>query len=409
MRRFGLVLLCLLVAAGGYVERARWLPYAPQWLTEAMASTPPKGDPRAADGEGGRRRGGGGNGPRTVAVVTAKAEAGSLPVVRRTIGYIRPLASTELAVETTGILSEITAKDGAMVRKGDLLAKLDNRSATAAVAKDKAALARDQATLDNTHANFDRVNRLVRSGATSTQAGEDADAAVKTAEATVGVDQATLQADEVLLSKTEIRAPFDGRLGAFTLSLGALVQPGTSVVGIAEVAPVYAEFSLPDTDLATVRKAMGDQQLRVEVRSSLASEATSAETGPIVFIDNKIVEASASVTLRALLDNKDLSLWPGQSIDVKVSAGAMDGLVVVPSVAVQPRESGSIVYVVGPDSKVEVRKVDVAMRDGAKAGIANGLEAGATVVVEGQVDLVDGTVVKPTDAPAKTADAGARG
>lgn len=405
MRRFGLVLVCLAVAALAYARRDVWLSYAPQWLTEAMAATPPKGDARTSDGEGARRRGGGG--PRTVAVVTAKAESGSLPVVRRTIGYVRPLASTELAVETTGILSEITAKDGALVKKGDLLAKLDNRSATAAVAKDKAALARDQATLDNAHANFDRVNRLVRSGATSTQAGEDADAAVKTAEATVGVDQATLQADEVLLSKTEIRAPFDGRLGAFALSLGALVQPGTAVVGIAQVAPVYAEFSLPDTDLATVRKAMAEKQLQVEVRSSLSSESTPAATGPIVFIDNKIVEASASVTLRAELANSDLSLWPGQSIDVKVAAGTMDRLVVVPSVAVQPRESGSIVYVVGPDNKIAVRKVNVAMRDGAKAGISDGLEAGATVVVEGQVDLVDGTVVKPTDGPApKTADAG---
>lgn len=405
MRRPLLVIVCLLLVVGAWIGRSAWLPYAPQWLAGVFGSQAAEAGANAKGGSKGQ------GAARRVPVATATAEDGSLPIMRRTIGYIRPLASTELAVETTGILAEIDAADGAMVKAGDLLARLDDRAAKAVVAKDEAALARDQATLDNARSALDRVARLLKTGATSTQAGDDAQALVKTAEATVGVDDASLQADRVQLSKTEIRAPFDGRLGAFALSVGSLVQPGTSVVGIAQVAPVYAEFSLPDTDLEVVRKALADKQLKVEVRSSLAPETTPAATGPIVFIDNKIVEASASVTLRALIDNKDLSLWPGQSIDVKVSAGSRDGIVVVPGVAVQPRDTGSIAYVVGPDDRIEVRKVDVALRADDKAGISGGLKAGETVVVEGQVDLVEGTVVKPAaaDAGKKTADTGGLG
>ncbi|GGD86891.1 hemolysin D [Aureimonas endophytica] len=411
MRPIALFLVCAL-AAGAYIERDVWLPYAPSVVANALGPAKSEASVAPAEKGGGKHGvgggGGGGGGSRSVAVTTAPAEEGSLPITRRTIGYIRPLASTELAVETNGILREIDAKDGALVKAGDLIARLDDRAANANVAKDRAALARDQATLDNARSNLDRITRLVKSGATSPQAGDDAQATVKSAEATVGVDEAQLEADQVTLSKTEIRAPFDGRLGAFTLSVGALVQPGTSIVGIAQVAPVYAEFALPDTDLATVRKAMADKTLSVEVRPSLAPPGTPAETGPIVFIDNKIVEASASVTLRALLDNKDQALWSGQSIDVTIAAGEQNDIVVVPGVAVQPREKGSVAYVVGPDNKIEVRQVEVALRAGDKAGIANGLKAGERVVTEGQVDLVAGTPVRET-APAdrQSADASA--
>ncbi len=410
MRRLSLLVLVAILVAG-YVYRDRWVGMAPTWVASllrvepAAARSPPAG--AESDSAGGQKRGQE-KGGKQVTVTIAAATSGRLPVKRRTIGYVRPLASTTIASETVGLIAEIAVRDGATVKAGDLLARLDDRTARAEVAMDEAALARDQATLDNARTVLGRLQKLVASGAGTKQAGDDQAAIVKSAEATVGLDQATLTAQRVALSKTELRAPFDGRIGAFSVSLGSLVQTGAAIVTITAMAPVYAEFSLPETDLATVRASLREKTLKVEVRPSLAGKDAPAEVGPVVFVDNAVDEASASFRVRAQLPNDDAALWPGQSIDVSVTAGEQDGLVLVPNVAVEPRDEQSIVYLVQPDNTIEVREVTVALRDGQWAGISGGLRAGDKVVTEGQVDLADGTVVREGGDKAKSDAAAAK-
>ncbi|MBB3996759.1 efflux RND transporter periplasmic adaptor subunit [Aureimonas pseudogalii] len=399
MRRWTLLVLCLLLV-GGWYERERIAPYAPAPLAAWLAPADPAAGGHGAGGAGSSgRRGSGG----PVAVVVAEAEAGSLPILRATVGWVRPVASTVLSTEATGVVAEIEGHDGARVKAGDLVVRLDDRAARALVTKDEAAIARDQATLDAATASLNRIQRLVQSGANTQQAGDDATTAVRSATASLDVDRATLLADQVALAKTEIRASFDGRLGAIALSAGALVTPGTAIVTLTQSAPVYAEFSLPENDLDLLHAAWKARTLTATARPA---GATSSEgEGPVVFIDNAVDQNSGTIRLRALLPNDDGAFVPGQSIAVEAHAGNRDGLVLVPGVAVEPRDDGSVVYVAKPDDTIEVRKVEVALRVGDLAGLSAGLAAGERVVTEGQGALSAGAHVsvkapEPASAPA---------
>ncbi|WP_342592021.1 efflux RND transporter periplasmic adaptor subunit [Jiella sonneratiae] len=344
----------------------------------------------------------------------AAATAGSLPITFDTIGSIVPVASATLNSQVIGIVAEIAVADGARVKKGDLLVRLDDRAAQAVVAKDRAAWERDQATLQNARASSDRIQRLVKSGADTKQQGDDALAAVRQAEATIGVDEAAIAADEVTLSNTRITAPFDGRLGALQVSVGALVQPGTAIVTLNQLRPVYAQFTLPEATLAAARQTFARGDLFADVtptagvadsagarvaanvaarpagEGALVASADADPTGKVTFLDNAVDQVSASFKLRATFPNDDEALLPGQFLTVRVHFGSRDGLVLVPGVAVEPRDEGSIVYVVGEDGTVDVRKVTVALRAGDVAGISDGLKPGEKVVTEGQLNLARG-------------------
>lgn len=393
MRTSITIIVCALIALGIYVERDRLAPVLPRWA--AALIKPDAVQSNGSDQSGaGKPAGGAGRAKPPATVAVAEAKTGALPILRETIGTVVPLASTALGTPTSGTVAEVHAKDGARVKTGDLLAKLDDRTIRAAIERDQAGMGKDQATLNNALSSLQRTQNLAKTGVATKQAADDAQAAVTIARAAVAADQAVIDGDQVALAQTEIRAPFDGKLGAVTLSPGAYVGPGTSVVTITQMKPVYAEFNLPETDLDLVRASFNGRSLSVEVTPVLAAKDRRPATGPIVFIDNSVDQLSATFKLRARLDNDDEALWPGQSLRVVVKAGEKSDLVLVPNVAVQPQDEGSVAYVVKPDKTVELRKVNVALRDSHTAGIDQGLTAGELVVTEGQGTLVDGATVK---------------
>lgn len=348
-----------------------------------------------ASGQGGGRRGSGG--PTRVSTVAASAE--DMPIERRTIGTITSPANLTVSTETSGLLTEILVKDGADVKAGDVLVRLDSRIAEATVEKDQAALARDQATLENARQTAARQQKLLSNEAVSQQSLEDANAAVKTAEATVAVDQATLKSDLVTLDQKTIRAPFDGRLGAVAVTVGSLVQPQTAIVRLTRLDPLYASFALSESDASLVRMAQAaGKPIKVSV-TPLGS--TDAFTGTVDFVDASVDTTSGTFTARATLTGVADRLVPGQSIAVMAAIGSTP-VVSVPTVALQATQQGNVVYVVGPDNTVAVRPVTVALSAGDRSGLTAGIAAGDRVVVEGQVRLAEG--MKVIDASAETAD-----
>lgn len=349
---------------------------------------------------GGSDRGAG----KAVTVTATAAVAGALPIRQDTIGRVVPVALTALSSPAAGIIAEITVADGATVKKGALIARLDDRAIRGAIQRDNAQIAKDQAALAAVQATYERTQSLVGSGTATKQAGDDARAAVDEAEATLNVDRALLSSDQVALDNTEIRVPFDGQLGAFHVSVGAYVGPGTAIVSLTQMQPVLVEIALPETTLDQARQALAAGTLTVSVRPVLAPEGQPALTGPIIFIDNSVDPASATFTLRARLANDGGALWPGQSLAVGVTFGERDGLVLVPGVAVMPRADGTVAYVVKSDGTAQMRTVTVAMRDGTTAGISAGLAAGDMVVTEGQQSLADGTRVTVANPPAASAE-----
>lgn len=399
MKQFAVVIVVAVLAAG-YFLRDRLAPLAPAWAQPyiSAAATPAK----ATAAAGGKR----GSGP--VAVKVVAAATGTLPVLRTTIGAVVPVASTQLAPQISGTLAQILVKDGATVKQGDLLVKLDDSTIKAQIAKDEAQIAKDQATLDDAQSTYARTKHLVDTGVSAAQAGDDALTAVKVAQGTLSVDMAAHAADEVSLRDTEIRAPFDGRLGAVQYSLGAFVQAGSALVRITQMKPMLVQFSLAVDDLPLLRTTYDAGTLTAAV-TPVGDTSGKPETGAVTFIDNAVDASTATVTLRASLPNDDGRLWPGQPVSVSLQAGATQPLVLVPNVAVMPTDKGEVAYVVTADNKIDQRMVKVALRVGDQAGIASGLKAGDRVVVEGQAAIFPGATVKVVAATAGTADATKQG
>ena len=395
MKRLFIIAVCLCAALIGYLYKETLLlgisPYItaqPTSNTTDAKNVDTTQNKKSSGGQGGGKRSGG-----PIVVAVAKAVIGSMPIARQSIGTVVPLASTNLTGAVTGSLAEVKVSDGASVKKGDLIAVLDGRILRATIAKDEAVLAKDQTNLDNVNLNLKRTTNLVAKGFTSTQVGDDATALAKNAQQLVNVDEAILAADQVALSLTEIRAPFDGKLGTILLSPGAFIGTNSVVTTITQMDPVYAEFILPDGDAELMRKAFAEGALSVSVIPQ-TNKSAKPITGPIVFLDAAIDAASGTLKMRAKLPNSDSSLLIGQGLNVSVMAGTVDNLILVPTVAVTPTASGDAVYVVKDDSTIDVRAVQIALRGDKMIGLSKGLQAGEQVVVEGQVNLSAGTPVK---------------
>lgn len=381
IRRLAIWILFLAVAGSAYYYRDMWLPKVmPYFATKTDIAKP-------ATGAGKR-----GAGPITVLV--AKAEEGTLLITRQTIGTIAPVASSALTTSVAGIVSEINVKDGADVKKGDLIAQLDARVIRATIIKDQATLAKDQVTLDNLKATMQRTVQLATKGVVAKQTGDDATAAMNVAAQAVIFDQAALDADQVNLSLTEIRAPFDGRIGTVALSPGAYVAAGTAIATVTQLNPVFAQFSLPEGDSRPVRDAFNAKTLTATVMlTSLDKKKRNAIQGPVVFVDNSIDPASGTLKMRAQLANDNTELLVGQSINVKVDLGQSAKMILVPNVAVTPTATGNAVYIVKADNTIEVRPIELGLRGENLAGLTKGLSLGEQVVTEGQINLVNGSPV----------------
>jgi len=386
----------ILVAVGvaGWEFRDR-LPFLSSFVEQASADA---GDGQPPGTQ--RRRGAGGPPPAVKTVAAARA---ALPMDVTASGAASADENTTIAAQQPGIVVSIAATDGAFVKTGDLIAKLDDRTAKAALDKDKALLVRDQATLTQAQTALARANDLLHGNAGTQQTVDQAKAAQDTAAATVQSDNAAIASDQIAVDHTDIRAPFDGRLGDIDISTGAYLSAGSAVVTIAKYDPIYVKFHLPEAYLGQLKH--GSAANAVAVDAVPQGGGTSAR-GALSFFDNSVDPASGTILAKAKFDNPSGTLWPGQSLNVTVHFQSDDKDIVVPTVAVNPGVDTPFVYAVGDDKKVHVTPVKIARSNGPNTAIAGGLAEGTHVVVEGQVQLVDGATVaeqfKSARAPAET-------
>jgi multidrug efflux system membrane fusion protein len=337
---------------------------------------------------------------RAVSVVTAVATTADFPIRRHAIGFVISPAVVEVSARISSQIAAIEVKDGQMVAAGDVLFRLDDRELKAAVDRDQATLDKDRALLVSAKADSERARDLAAKQAGTQQAYDQALAAEKAAAATVVSDQASLDADQVELGYATITAPIAGRLGVVNVTVGDLVAPSsgngatpTPLVTITQMDPLEASFNLPESDLPLLQKAMASPA-GAPVTLHRDGDPAPIGKGALDFIDSSVDTASGTIAVRASMPNPDLTLWPGQYADAVLDAGTMRGLASVPTVAVQSGQEGPFVFVVGPDSKVAVRQVKVALNEGENSAISDGLKAGERVVVEGQTRLADGTAVR---------------
>jgi multidrug efflux system membrane fusion protein len=346
-----------------------------------------------------------GAGGPAVSVTTQLAEKTDFPVKKRSIGWIETPASVVVRPRIDSQIAVQHVVDGQMVKKGDLLFELDDREQQAQLAKDQAQLVKDQALLERIHRDLARATTLRASGAGTQQAVDQATADAKSAEASIQADKAAIQNSQVKLSYTKIYAPIDGRVGAVQVTPGNLVSANstTALVTITQIDPVRVTFTMPERELSAIRSAVA-AGTPPEVRIIPSGSKTPTAKGVLNFFDSNIDMMSGTVTLKAPVPNADLALWPGQYVDIDLYYAPLRDMTVVPSVAVESGQDSPYLYVVKPDSTVELRKVTVAATDGDRTAIATGLAAGERVVVDGQAGLSQGARVR--DPGIQRADAG---
>jgi multidrug efflux system membrane fusion protein len=323
-----------------------------------------------------------------VPVRVAEVKTATMPIRRRTIGWVEPIATVAVKSRIDSVIVEQRATEGEFVKEGDVLFVLDDREAKAAIARDEATLKKDQALQALADRNLERAQQLAAKQTVSKQSLDQAKSEAQAAAAAVGADRATLEANKLTLSYTIISAPISGRLGSIAVTPGNLVgeNDATALVTITQMKPIRVAFTLPDRDLDALRTALL-QDPAAEVRVYSKGQNDARATGVLNFIDSSVDIGSGTITAKAEFTNDKLELWPGQYFDVEIELGRQDQTPVIPTVALQVGQNGLFVFVVKADSTVEMRNVTTSGTVGDLSAISEGLQIGERVVIDGQHQL----------------------
>jgi membrane fusion protein, multidrug efflux system len=339
---------------------------------------------------------GAGEKPRAATVVpvtVAAAALGEFQVKDHTIGTVSIDASVQVKSRVEGQVIAADFTEGQMVRKGDLLFRIDPLPFQAQLQQAEAALARDQAQLSNAQADLKRFSTLAAKGFATTQQQEQSAAQAKVMSAAIMADQAAIDLARLQLGYTEIRSPIDGKTGRILVEPGNLVKANDlPLVVINQLQPVSVALSLPQRDLPLLQRRMAKGKLAVII-SIPGDVAGGRLKGKVDFINNAVDAASGTIQLKASFDNADLRLVPAQLVDAVIVLQTLDEALTVPSEAVNDGQSGRYVYVVRPDKTVVAQNVTVAHEDGGRSVVTAGLKPGDTVVTDGQLRLAPGMKV----------------
>jgi RND family efflux transporter MFP subunit len=330
--------------------------------------------------------------PRVVSVEVATAERKPVPVDVDSIGTVTPISSVALKSRLETTIVAVHFEDGAKVNEGDLLFTLDARQIDAQIEQAAGMLAKDQAQLEGAQRDLKRFNDLIGKGATTQVNVDNAKTQADILIGTIKADQAALDNLKVQKSYTLIRAPFSGRISAANVKIGNFVRPADTapLAVINQMAPVYVTFAIPQRVLVDLREAMANGSSKVT--ATIPGHQTS-EDGKVAMVENSVDSTTGMVTVRGIMDNANETLWPGILVNTKLVVRVEDG-VTVPTAAVQRSQTGNYVFVMQA-GKAHVQPVTVARTFRGMSVIATGLSGGEDVIVDGQLLLLEGTLVQP--------------
>jgi multidrug efflux system membrane fusion protein len=332
-----------------------------------------------------------------VPVVTAQVQRHDEPIVLSGIGTVQALNMASIQSQVTGVLEEVNFTEGQTVKKGDILAKIDPRLYQAALEQAQGQLAKDTALHAQAESDLARYQKLGTENSIALMQVADQQFLVAQDAAAMKADQGLINTDQTNLDYTTLRAPFDGVTGLLQVQIGNLIQPTntTGIVVLTQVQPISVVFTLPNVDIAPVQEAMARGTVQATVYDQ--SGKKQLDVGALLAVNNQATTTSGTVQLKAIFPNQHRQLWPGTFVNVDLTTSVVPNALTIPTNALQQNNNGQFVYVVGPDKKVSVQPVEVTQRLHAVALIAKGLQAGETVVVQGQYRLTPGTLVVATE------------
>ena len=338
--------------------------------------------------------------PPVRSVLVAQAITKDVPLYLDEIGTCAAYETVQVQAQVSGQITARHFQDGADVKQGDLLFTIDPRPYQAALEQAQGQLAQAQSKLVLDQITLKRQQELRARNVISPQDLDTAQATVKSDEAAVKTAEGALAAAQVNLDYCNIRSPINGRAGLRLVDVGNIVTGGNGGGGgavlltIQGLDPIYTDFTVSETDLPLVRRYLGGPNVKVQTNSP--DENLPPRVGKLYFIDTAVQPGAGTVKARAVTPNPDHALWPSEFVRVRFILDTLKDAALVPSQAVQISQKGPFIFVVKQDNTVDLRPVKSGQRqDGDMIVIEEGLKAGETVVVTGQLALAPGTKVEP--------------
>jgi multidrug efflux system membrane fusion protein len=326
-------------------------------------------------------------------VTVAAAVTRDVPVYLDEIGKFVAREAVTVQPQVTGRITKIHFTDGADVKTGDVLFTIDPRPYQAQLNAAEANLANARAALALAKSQFARYESVTDKRAITREDYDARKNAVEVNEAQVKQQQAAVETARLNLEYCTIRSPINGRAGQRLVDLGNVVNANTSaLLSIQRLDPIYADFTVPEHDLTTVRQYMARGTLKVEVR--LPDAPNAPRDGELTFLDNAVQDATGTVKLRATVPNGDRYFWPGQFAKIRLILSIRQGAVLIPEAALQTSAKGPFVYVVQGDGTASLRPVTLGQRQEELVVIDQGLTPGEQVVVTGQLGVTPGGKVR---------------
>jgi membrane fusion protein (multidrug efflux system) len=349
-------------------------------------------------------------GSSTAEVQVVEVVQKDVPIYSEWVGTTDGLVNATIQAQVTGYLMKRAFIEGAFVNKGDLLFEIDPRPFRAALAEAKGQLGQAQAQLVKAQLDVKRDTPLAKAKAISQKELDDSIQTLAGAKASVSSAKAAVERAELNLSYTEIEAPIDGIVGIAKAQVGDLVGPGTGeLASISTVDPIRVYFPVSEQEYLKaaekVQEAYRNQGTPREgtLELSLSDGSVYPHKGSFLLADRQVDVKTGTIRIGALFPNPGNVLRPGLFARVRAVTQTKKDALLVPQRAVTELQGNYQAAVVSSDNKVEIRPIKVGERVGNQWVIAQGLQPGEHVVVEGLQNLKAGMAVAPKPFEARPA------
>ncbi len=326
-----------------------------------------------------------------VRVTIAPVQKADFPVYLTGLGTVQGYNTVQVRTRVDGQIDKVAFTEGQVVKQGDLLVEIDPRPYQAVLDQAKAKKAQDEANLANANLDLQRYTRL---GEFATKQQTDTQrSTVQQLTAQIAADDAAIANAQTQLGYTAVKSPIPGVAGLRQVDIGNIVTASsqTAIVTIAQIEPIAVIFTAPEDQLPYVNEAQSRQALKV-IAFTTDGKKPLAE-GSLAVVNNQVDTTSGTIRLKAVFDNKDHVLWPGQSVSTRLLLKTLKDATVVPDDAIQHGTDGLYAYAVNQDNKAELHKVKVSQSIDGRSVVEDGLSPGQQVITAGQYKVSPGTLV----------------